>query len=739
MVLVPDANRRGVWKSTESRRAGVHAVIIGVSDYPYLGDGSAPPAERAPDNGGLRQLEVCARTAARIFHWLNQAGSAAGAPLATVRLLLAPRADEKADVDTLTGGAYAPADFATIRGAIEDWADDIVAGNIVGGPNVAFFFFSGHGTEYMSSPALLASDILNPRSAGAARKAIGFLSLCAVKTLGIDRALFFVDACRDVPGVARALNIVGEEILRPNPFPPRIHDSLICLQSTRTGGSAFQEPGDSATIFGRAVLEGLEGPPPSHLPYDTSTAPWRLVFGRLECHVKQRVRELVAAQTATRFQQVVPYGDPYDGDMLVAEKLRPRGPEAFGIPPVAASPSLDAVIATRSDEMLRNFSTLGADAIAPLRLPLRNGVAARGDLADFGVMHQILRHESITDPWVETLRILDVESEQPVEPEVVTLSRGRSEEVAGSLTAWVDVAVAPGQGAVWVSAGGRPASFAVVLPRDIQSPMPVRLDLSFRLGTRQLEAMAARVGDPDTVGVARERVAWPELWRIQRIEGLTDLGQAGMAARDLVLMQGVLADKVSSPVAAAISTTVLLRCGNLSQLHDWPRSLADWFGLPDGPLLWAETLLRRDERARGYELPQRSLPLRSARESILDDTPALRALAERPAFEEARRYFAMLADRGPPLLGACLGMAARQAPFWRRILGAGVVQDQEYRDLQDACSVVDVAAGYAVSDGLFAGFAAADRVLAPHEVLGQRRRGYLGAAATVPPRSAAAV
>jgi hypothetical protein len=236
------SNRIGVWTPIERRSAGVHAVVIGVSDYPYLGDGSAPAVKRAPDNGGLRQLEVCARTAARIFDWLNHAGSVAGAPLATVRLLLAPRPDEMADVNALTGGAYAAADFASVRGAIEDWADDIVAGNAAGGPNVAFFFFSGHGTEYMSYPALLASDILNPLSAGAGRKAVGFYSLCAVKTLGIDRALFFVDACRDVPAVARALNIVGEEILKPNPFPPRTHDSLICLQSTRTGGSAFQVP-----------------------------------------------------------------------------------------------------------------------------------------------------------------------------------------------------------------------------------------------------------------------------------------------------------------------------------------------------------------------------------------------------------------------------------------------------------------------------------------------------------------
>ena len=739
MPLVPDSTRRGVWTPAQPQQAGVHAVIIGVSDYPYLGDGSAPPAERAPDNGGLRQLEVCARTAARIFDWLKQSGKVAGAPLASVRLLLAPRAAEAADVNALTGGAYAPADFATVRAALEAWADDIAAGNRAGGPNVAFFFFSGHGTEYMSSPALLASDILNPRSAAAGRKAVGFLSLCSVKTLGIDRALFFVDACRDVPAVARALNIVGAEILKPNPYPPRTHDSLISLQSTRSGGTAFQVPGDSATIFGRAVLEGLEGLPPSYVPYDTSYAPWRLLFARLETHVKQRVRELLAAQTATRFQQVVPYGDPYDGDMLVAEKVASLAPTAEEEPPAAppSPPTLDAEIAVRSEEILRNFSTVTAETIAPLRGQRSAGVAATGDLANFPVMHEILRHETVTQPWIESVRVLDADTGESVSPDPVILSEGHSQEVWPNLTAWVDVMVAPGEGAVWIEVPGDSTTFAVVLPRDTQFPLPARLDLSFKLDTTPgtgLQAMAARVGDPDALGSDPARAAnlrtWQALWRIQRIEALFDLGRAGSAAADVLsAMEEALNQKMLSPVGAAIGASVLLRCGALAELHDWPRNLANWFALPDGPLLWAETLLRRDEQARARER-------QSGRSAEL--TPAWHAVAERPACAEARRYFAMLADRGSPLLGSSLLMAAHRVQFWRRILAAEVLDAQDYRDLEDACAVVETAARYAVSDGLFAGFAGPAASLSAGDVLSRGRRGRRASEPAAPIKKAAA-
>jgi hypothetical protein len=193
------------------------------------------------------------------------------------------------------------------------------------------------------------------------------------------------------------------------------------------------------------------------------------------------VRELVAARTATRFQQVVPYGDPYDSDMLVAEKPGPQVSETLGFPPVPPPPSLDAVIAARSEKILSNFSTLRTEDIAPSRLPLRPHAVARGDLVDFGVMHEILRHESVTNPWIESLRVLDADSEQPVAPETVRLSQGYSEQVADSLTAWVDVVIAPGEGAVWVGAGESSTSFAVILPRDIQYPFPVRLDLCYRL------------------------------------------------------------------------------------------------------------------------------------------------------------------------------------------------------------------------------------------------------------------
>jgi hypothetical protein len=99
----------------------------------------------------------------------------------------------------------------------------------------------------------------------------------------------------------------------------------------------------------------------------------------------------------------------------------------------------------------------------------------------------------------------------------------------------------------------------------------------------------------------------------------------------------------------------------------------------------------------------------------------VRRLAAQPKYQEACQFFTQLSDRGPPLLTASLTMAARQAPFWRRVIETKAVSGRDAIELKKACDVVDRAATYAVSDGLFAAFVSQERQLTPQEVLGVRR------------------
>lgn len=728
MTLAPDAATTGLWKADGVGPAGVHAIVIGISDYPHLDGGTGPPA---PATAGMGQLEVCAKTAARVFDWLRRRSKVAGAPLATCRLLLAPRPGERAEVAALTRGAYADATYAAIRTAIEAWRDAIAAGGSDPVPNVAFFFFSGHGLEHLASPALLARDILDPRTPGGPDNAVSFNGLWqAVRTYGVDRALFFIDACRNAPELAKTLHIVGQEVIRPAVYPGKAPDAVVWLQATRMGDFAYQLPGAPATIFGQGLLEALEGMPPEFLPYDRTVTPWRLVFSNLESHVKQKVRELLARHTATRIQPVEPGGYPYNGEALVAEMAPAAPPPSPAppsppLPPSPAPPGVEWLVAAGAiDAPTRDL--IGRRSATILKTFHRTDLsAAKRGLSDPGVMHQVFRHESVTAPWIETLRILDVDSGGPAENAPIVAS-GQSQEVDGQLTAWVDMHVSPDAGrAVWIQAGGDrgQGTRAVVVPRDQHMVLPLRLDVAFAKASGDwkwtLESMTARIASPDGLpGDARE--VWGPLWEVQRVEALTDLARAGRAAVQLNILEAAVREKFVSPAAAAVGCALLLRVGALGPLHDWPRNLADWFGwLPDGSVLWAETLLRRGEAAAPSARPAGAIRPGGGESERRN---ALRALAGRADQIEARRYFAQMAERGAPLLTPVLAMAARQAALWRQVLQAEALDRAEAAAVAAACDVAERASAYAVSDGLFGAFVCHEADFGPSAVFGTRRR-----------------
>jgi hypothetical protein len=654
---------------------------------------------RAPDHGGLGQLEVSALSAALFFGWLRGAGTVAGAPLASCRVHLAPRADEMDAVAARTGGHHGAADHATLRAALDAWGGEMsVPGRTTGDPNVALFFSSGHGVEVAASPAVLASDALTQLAAdGGANRAIAVVDMVtAVKTYNVDRVLFFVDACRDAPRVARLLDLVGDQPLRPNRTPARRVDAMIGLQSTASGLSSYQVKDEQGTIFTQAVLDGLNGQPPDYLPYDVSTLPWPLRFAELEGHVKRKVTSLLADKSPLAVQSVDSYGNPYNGAVVVAIKDGPPHDAGDGPPATPASAATGSAAASAS-LVLRGAKALDAGMINAVR-----GAGARsasGDLLDYGIMHEVLGHEAVTHPWIETLTFRDAVTGEAADPGVARVYAARSQEIDGRIAAWLDLAVAPGEGErLWIAAGGGDLSpgAAVAIPRDRKHPIPVRLDVQFEScpdGWR-LRQMRARLADP--AGHGEFPFPWQPLFDAQRSEAFGDLGSAARPIEaDYQNLQDVVAGKRLSPVAAAVATNLLLRAGATRMLHDWPRNLANWFPwLADGPVLWAETLLLRE----GGTSDPRSPQVREALESYVE-----------------------IAKRGVPLLANSLSIALRQADVWRAMMEADEVPPSLQHALAESLEFVDRAGRYAVSGQGFARFVSGDLEFGPETVLGARR------------------
>jgi hypothetical protein len=191
---------------------------------------------------------------------------------------------------------------------------------------------------------------------------------------------------------------------------------------------------------------------------------------------------------------------------------------------------------------------------------------------------------------------------------------------------------------------------------------------------------------------------WQPLWEAQRTELFADLGSASRGVqrldfgRDEVgVFTRALAEKMISPVAAAIGAALLLRGGALEALLDWPRNLSNMFpSLSEGPVLWAETILRR-QRNRGVTVSK-----------------------------EAFSFFLEIGRRGPPLLGPVLQMAAQQLQAFSPLERDGDkgLSAAETITMRRIRSAMEEVGSYLSSDGLFAAFSSDDPNFSMQQAIG---------------------
>ena len=129
---------------------GVHALVIGVSSYPFLTDG----AHAVADPWGMGQLTSTAASAFKMFEWLERTRAKLPVPLATCRVLLSPSPQEP----HLNGVADA-ATTMNVLAAANEWRNDASSNR----DNVTFFYFAGHGVQRTKEDAVMClEDFLQP-------------------------------------------------------------------------------------------------------------------------------------------------------------------------------------------------------------------------------------------------------------------------------------------------------------------------------------------------------------------------------------------------------------------------------------------------------------------------------------------------------------------------------------------------------------------------------------------------
>jgi hypothetical protein len=274
-------------KQPAAGKAEIHALVIGVGDYPYLEDGAIPPRIETAEMG---QLSSPPFSAAAISEWLLRS--------------LSPRQDAVlASVDVLCSGEAEfkdhhgeqvmpePATLPNVRAAVKEWYRRLNTSP----ENIGFFYFCGHGLTSGDVDSLLVQefgeDEHDPFSVGAvdATAFIDGMRKCAAK-----RQLFLLDACRTAP----------ETYLRefgPHRGVPLIsataHAGLgqvnqVVIWGSELGLPAYGRKG-KPSVFLEAFLSSVRG---ASAVRDLDTADWEVQCAKLAEGMNAYVSRIIGKQ-----------------------------------------------------------------------------------------------------------------------------------------------------------------------------------------------------------------------------------------------------------------------------------------------------------------------------------------------------------------------------------------------------------------------------------------------------------
>jgi hypothetical protein len=254
MTLVVD-NRQTV------QGPGVHALIVGVSQYDFLPDVDDPPS---PDTWNLTSLGSTAIAAAQVAGWFKHNADRLARPLKTLRVLLSPveSVERPSLPDWVTQDLLRPTQ-ACFGDAVQAWRQDCADNS----QNVAFFYFGGHGFTRglgVEDLVLALADFLEPGEGIPPRVAFAsnIFNGMAPQTKDDRVALeqfFFFDCCRTFLGQAKDMDdksvpsILGVSALEG------VGDNRVYAfcRAVNNNASAFASTG-STTYFAASLLDAME-------------------------------------------------------------------------------------------------------------------------------------------------------------------------------------------------------------------------------------------------------------------------------------------------------------------------------------------------------------------------------------------------------------------------------------------------------------------------------------------------
>jgi Caspase domain len=238
------------------KQPGLHALVVGISNYPHLPGGDW---QTAPESFGLAQLTMAARTAHLIYRWLAESYNNPVAPLATCRLLLSPSPTEIEKEPELADLTLPPTLDNFLRAAAE-WRRDASSD----ARDVSLLYLVGHSFERGSADQILLLEDFGNSIGATLRNSVSISSIfngmlpSSTRDQIARTQLYFVDTARSRP--PRRLEELGwTSTLVFDAELSGIDDrNAPIFYATAPGRLAYGFPADQ-TLFSKALMRCLNG------------------------------------------------------------------------------------------------------------------------------------------------------------------------------------------------------------------------------------------------------------------------------------------------------------------------------------------------------------------------------------------------------------------------------------------------------------------------------------------------
>ena len=636
MMLQPDPTQTGLWTNPawSPGDPGTFVVLIGVSAYPYLKDGSA--AQLANENYGLGQLAVTALTTYRLFEWLRDRylytlGTGSPCQLAQCWLLLSPTEAERALMKAEVLEHTLPPTFDNCRRALKIWHNAMQAlSDESAAQSRAVFFFSGHGLEVsIEEQILLPMDYLEP-TLGSLNDAINMgAARLGMKKLKVNNQFFFQDACRNATQTLGNSVVHGDGVFDQSlAYMANPDCNQMVMFATASGQQTFgpRSVDKGLSLFGQSLLWGLQAQ--HNYQLNQQQPPFSIQWSPLHQFVGTSYNELLAQYNSPLKQKVKVSGE-FDDSFAVVTHILPSFLETALKPPVLPAEYPFEIDNTEnvagnliedgdgpsgghfSEETHESFDNiLGKTREDPIessdvisKTPRFKTYAQPGERLwnPFNEQHtslgagEFFGRETVTEVWYKAhLFRLDVDREDNAMMQTENYLNNpilfkRIERTADKIGYRVVFSI-PSPGLYWLQLSDDRNHYGCILPYSPGGPTPF-FQIEFIVNESEqfvfkLDGLQVNLAS-DSAGTLSKTAP---IWEQYENFGATKAAEI----MDVQFLKHLVAEKMSDSLSALIASVILLRLGRTDKLPQaWLENLLNRFpNYPDTPVLLNEYLTR---------------------------------------------------------------------------------------------------------------------------------------------------